>query len=360
MPDGQQKFKYTGFPEQWWKPTTPQGTGWLDIPYQWYKGLPLEPYEGAQLTPYAQQFAKRYTSAPSALTPYAQQIMATGKPYPRVPPVAVAPKRVRQPPQVISIGGRDFMVEIDENGQPIYTPLGLTQPTTGAPDWEQMRQIQAAQARWFTQMEAGAERRAQEGKEKAFEEVRQQVLGQLQQPRDWIAAWLKAQEVNPYAAAREREQEWAQGQERIAAGVPTYATTHAGAWEHTPEELVGGYISPETLEWTKLAEDVAYGVPGAAERAAEFTSRGTAPPTPSWLAGIYPELRTGQPLRKTAVSPIALGTWSAMPASQREAWRGYADWAGIIPEDIESQMQRMIPQTPWGAGQTRWTAPRVR
>lgn len=85
------------------------------------------------------------------------------------------------------------------------------------------------------------------------------------------------------------------------------------------------------------------------------------PPAPAWLPQFAPSQVAGQTITKGRVTTPSGQQWAQTPWSVREGLRGYTEWTGKRPyPEILEHMAMMQPETPAGAGRTRWMPKRQR
>ncbi len=139
----------------------------------------------------------------------------------------------------------------------------------------------------------------------AWEENRRRELRNLPKDYGWLRAWelLKGKDsVNPYVWNRQQQEE------------RDIASSELG---NLPVD-----------ERNRIL----------AERAS--------PPTPAFLANMFPELKVGQPLQKVNVPPPSGQQWTGLSPREQQMWAGFADWSGGSYEDLLGQMEIRQPVTP--------------
>jgi hypothetical protein len=228
-----------------------------------------------------------------------------------------------------------------------------------------------------------------------FEAARQEILGSLQGPRDWIQRWNVESKPNPYADIRDRtsSEKVAGAQENLkqakellkefkdaekaAASDPnrtlTFEEKQLGEVARQMMQTNAGIITRELgidpagdagidvgSSYSRFGggTEIIGGRRRGSESALRPEPQPTTPETPSWLQALYPEM--GANIEKMPVMPLS-GQWmSRLSPSQLQGWAGYVDWAGEgqTPEQLLWQTQRQLPRTPRTA--QRWTPARQR
>lgn len=187
--------------------------------------------------------------------------------------------------------------------------------------------------------------------EQVFEAYRQQALGGLAGPRNWIRRWQIEHMISPYtewkeSARRARKEQWI-----AKTPVETLMETAPGQRpivRGTPQEPLG-YVPTAAEEASyrqaRLGAVKGRGVPEEPEKA---------PPTPGWLTQFAPGLTAGETLTKQPVGTISGQAWARTPYSQREKLAGYMGWAGQSYQDMLEAMARARPAAPVGATRPTW------
>lgn len=289
--------------------------------------------------------------------------------------------------EVITRGGFSFLIGIDKDGNEIpgtEQSLGRTpeaKQTYGA-DWAS-QQAQKYQQRLSEQQRGQAEEMS-----RLWEMMQLRQMAGLDPYRDWIqrhkVAWQLAQGAPGRPEKKERTypgvfdayrraitegpsrygpsgqlgEGWAgdvaraemfgedigQMKEKMA----QYGVPKVGDF---PGAGKGGFEQPTPSgepRWVGREEDVI----GAQKKASrkkrdrKEKPRWIPPPTPGWLAGLYPQLTAGAPLSKVPMAPLSGQAWTRLPESQKQQWMSFAEYSGGIPMDLLSQMQMMLPRAP--------------
>lgn len=158
------------------------------------------------------------------------------------------------------------------------------------------------------------QRRARE-----WEAQREEAIGQITDPRQWLVKQQLQRMANPYESAF---------------------------------HLMRGGISPQTLSYgmapVSIPETVRRFAPGVAS-----TYQGGIPYTPVQRAQF-----AQQPLTKVPIETPSGQAWAGMLPSQKEQLAGYAAYTGVYWPDIEARMRMMLPRSPGGG--SRWRPARQR
>ncbi len=182
-----------------------------------------------------------------------------------------------------------------------------------------------------------------------FEEQRQQALGELSTPFDWIRRWQAQHKVNPFELSEEEMlEEELTSAERAAAPFGQDLTR--------PWNLAPGF--------EERAFDVQQRLAGAQEDIRHFQPDYTRPPefpaTPKWLAP-FTGIEAGQQISRAGETLTPSGQlWNRLLPSQRERFAGYLDWRGGEGfADVQQRMASMLPRSPFGR-RSQWTPSRQR
>lgn len=208
---------------------------------------------------------------------------------------------------------------------------------------QMMREQQRAQAHYATEERRKAGDISEAEKRRIFERARQQLLGELTGPRDWIQRWQAEHRINPYE--RNRPGVFGALEERRERGPSMFGPTEQfgpgtlGAFRRGAafQESVAGL---EARAGEVREKEARRGKEGELKRAPKT------PPAPPWLARMYPSITAGAPIQKMAVGAPSPQAWGGLTSAQKAGWAGFAEWGGGVPEDLLTQMYRMAPQVP--------------
>ncbi len=208
------------------------------------------------------------------------------------------------------------------------------------------------------QQQAWQQQRAGQASPEGFEEFRRRLLGELNQPEDWITRWMVANPRSEQHGARQQElmaEQIIGFEERLESLPPG----DRGEQFETPEGLE---FAPSELEERILASLLDKQATLAEFQAASLGAPAEPPRTPlapAWLPQFAPSQVAGQPITRGAVRTPSLQQWARTPWSVRQGLSGFAEFAGGRPlQDILEHAQMMAPSTP--AGGSRWRAARQR
>jgi len=201
--------------------------------------------------------------------------------------------------------------------------------------------------------EAGIRR---EERESAFEEARQQILGTLTGPADWIQRWKAENAPNPYTAPELSEAEEAEDELGRVKSERARWSRIAANYPNTQEGRIAEQAVQNAEKNIKFWErQVSESSPGGLPQ----PERPTAPPAPGWLPQFTSGQTAGQPITKQPVVTPSGQQWTKTPWSVREGLRGYTEFVGRKPyQEMLEEMAMMQTRTPRGAGQTRWSPAR--
>ena len=220
--------------------------------------------------------------------------------------------------------------------------------------------VMRSMARQYAGMEEQISRAKQAQQQTQWELQRQQMLGQLNEPQDWIKRWMLEQRRNPYKPRIPNPEENVRNIKAQITTLGERGPEAMGQWPYflqevrqgespTSSEIVNATIAQrEAFESQKAnlqrqlaqEQDVLSTWAGPETRARPKT-----PPTPPWLAQWYPQqLEVGQPIRNLPIATPSMQWWQQQPESARQGWLGFAEYSGGIPMDILSEMQRQLTQ----------------
>ena len=230
------------------------------------------------------------------------------------------------------------------------------------PQWVTANQqaVMRTMARQYQGMEEQITKAQQSQMQSQWELQRQQMLGQLNEPQDWIKRWMLEQRRNPYKPRIPNPEENVRNIKAQITTLGERGPEAMGQWPYflqevrqgespTSSEIVNATIAQrEAFESQKAnlqrqlaqEQDVLSTWAGPETRARPKT-----PPTPPWLAQWYPQqLEVGQPIRNLPIATPSMQWWQQQPESARQGWLGFAEYSGGIPMDILSEMQRQLTQ----------------
>jgi len=286
-------------------------------------------------------------------------------------------------PEVMSMGGYDVLVTRDASGNILdIQSLGRTVTPEAFPS--DVRIIETPAGRFAVPVDAQGNPAGnmtyigQEAEEAAgplsYAAYRQQILGELSQPEDWISRWMAGHAINQQqqragigGAIRRMEQSgqalWeetqAAPQTMPAPPVPSGGPMGGPMGEIGGQMPQGEMANPERLKLeAKLAAaraKYAEALQQQQETEALLAAQPQTAPAPPWLSRFAPSQTAGQPISKQNIRTPSAQQWGATPSSQRAGLGGYMEWTGGRNlADLLSHMQTMLPEQPGGAGRERW------
>ena len=258
-------------------------------------------------------------------------------------------------------GGYDVLVQYDKDGNRTIVEVIGKSAQQGAggqvPSWVTANQqaVMRTMARQYQGMEEQITKAQQRQMQAQWELQRQQMLGQLNSPGDWIKRWMLQQERNPYEPhvstpderaeniRTEIERVVEEGPERFRGLVDPYGEG-GGEWDTETEIEISKAYQSQLKNLGKQYEQAqkvlaTWGGPD------DVSKKAKTPPTPPWLAQWYPQqLQTGQPIKQLPIATPSMQWWERQPESARQGWLGFAEFSGAIPMDVLSEMQRQLLQ----------------
>ena len=184
-----------------------------------------------------------------------------------------------------------------------------------------------------------------------WETMRQQLLGTLRGPSDWIAKWQLENKENPFAAF---------SMERARANQARFIE---GA------EARVSQLQQELLETDPLKPDP-MGLSGIKEKLTEMNSmmktiesaktpiiqpkptQVVNPPAPFWLQQFAPGQVTGQPITQERLAPISGQALTRTGPDVLAGLSGFAEFSGQSFTDLLRKSEIMQPRTPRTGGRT--------
>ena len=304
----------------------------------------------------------------------------------QAPTAEDAPKTGAPGYGIEQINGYDVQVFRDENGSIVEMNVigpSLTSGVSGT----------TAEDFYNQQLRRGGLERLFQGRRGTDDSQRRQLeqqwaseQGRLLQiaqgsPRDWLRAWELGQQQNPFAKPQRSTLEQAKILEEDVKHIEPVAKAYknllkfegeigpeegelpTGDERATMEALVGRYdrLKAQSIVRREEArveyaankrETSRYTDPETGEEHINYSvgeedgrSRRTGPPTPAWLAGMFPnQLTTGKSLEKFSVPTPSAQWWNQSPESQKQAFLGLVDWTGGVPMDLLGNIQQQLPQ----------------
>ncbi len=270
----------------------------------------------------------------------------------------------------------------DKSGQPINQQVGEMmwqkafrdlQPDTGT-EIANPQSIAAQQKSFINQAKQDFEmkqralmrnltqrERALDGQQReAFEQARQQALGQLTNPIDWVERLKVETRGNPFArqpiTSAERLRGLEEKVERTQRAAQRAATMFPSSTEidlQEPGRTVT--MAQQFAEGDILRADSALRQLGKAQTEGIAPKEGDKPrrqdfPIPDWLSSLYPSQfqrggrTTLSALGKAQVAPISASVWNKLPWTTQQGFLGLARFQGQAPQDILGLMARQLPQ----------------
>ncbi len=182
-------------------------------------------------------------------------------------------------------------------------------------------------------------------------------------PRDWLRAWELGQQQNPFApppkSTLDRAKEIEADVARRAPLAQAYkkalglddSVVGADQESLTSEDrermqtVVAVFDRKKAIADVKREEVKLEHAATIADKERSNAPTPTGPPTPAWLAGMFPNQATaGQPLTKFSAATPSAQWWNQAPESQRQAFLGFVDWTGGTPTDLLGNIRQQLPQ----------------
>ncbi len=294
-------------------------------------------------------------------------------------PPGVTPPTVEDAPRtgtpgysIEQINGYDVQVFRGEDGSIIEMNVIGPSLTAGGKTAEAFYKQQVSQ-RGFERSLLGRQRpdSGRRDLEQQWESERGRLLQMAQgSPRDWLKAWELGQAQNPFVKQdslldkAKRIEEDIERREPLAKAYKKLlnldtATLGPGEMELTQERrkemeaYIGIVDQKKAVADVRRAEvneqyaasvtDKPFG--GHTIGSGRTSVEPQGPPTPAWLAGMFPNQATaGQPLEKFQPATPSAQWWNQAPESQRQAFLGFVDWTGGTPMDLLGNIQKQLPE----------------
>ena len=235
--------------------------------------------------------------------------------------------------EIRNINGWWSVVELDEDGN--VTGLDpIASADEGMSGYQQAQiALQEKELQWRMQ---------QQPEQESYDDYKRRLLSELTQPSDWINRWM-VQQTGGTTQQRAQESAVQAYQEQI------------GGWQEKMAVDPQADLLARVKENEQIIESILTGNLDEMGRPIKQPTQAT-PSAPAWLQQFTPGQTAGQPITKGVVTQPSMQQWASTPWSQRQGLSGYMDWAGQQSyRDMLDRMAMALPETPRGAGATRWS-----
>ena len=282
-----------------------------------------------------------------------------------------------------SEGGIDYIVTRTEDGKLISKEVKGRTPKEATADKVDYNKLMENNRSWsatLTGQAKTAEMDKEKAKREAYEQARGEMLANSQAPVDWIGKWYAENTPNPYNDYNSVARTASRGadaiknaEEQVQMQSDWYKANGRGSdasdW-NIPIQGGDSQTNPITYNpmmeaISNLSEAIKMYSPAINEQQRMVSTGeklGTfgykapqAPQAPSWLPRFAPSQKAGQEITRDIIETPSGQQWAGSNWSTREGLKGYVNWSGQQGwGDIMNQMERALPENPYGVGRQSW------